>query len=86
MLTYWKSSGIWQLKSGRRSDMPTCIQIVYFGHVKIQLVNGAVQIASVDIGIDQMSMLLCDCFLGNSRNQFEVRNIPTIEMNFDLVI
>ena len=34
------------------------IQLVQFGHVKIQLVNGTLQFASVDIRIDQMSMTL----------------------------
>ena len=29
--------------------MPTHIQLVYLGHVKIQLINGAFQFASVDI-------------------------------------
>ena len=30
-------------ESGRRYDMPTCIQLVYLGHVEMQLVNGAFQ-------------------------------------------
>ena len=58
MLTYVK----WDMatSSGRQSDMPTYyIQVVYFGHVEIQLVNGAFQFASVDIAMDQMSMYLC---------------------------
>ena len=38
--------------------MPTYIQVVYFGRVEIQLVNGAFQFASVDIAMDQMSMCL----------------------------
>ena len=49
-------------QGGRRSDMPTYIQLVYFRHVEIQLVNGAFQFASVDLGMDQIPMLPCDCF------------------------
>ena len=67
-------------------DMPTCIKLVCFRHVKIQLVNGVFQFASVDIGMEQMSMLLVTVFLCSSRNQFEVRSIPTIETIFDLVM
>ena len=58
MLTYWKSSRIWQLKVEDEATYQTYIQVVYFGHVEIQLVNGAFQFASVDIAMDQMTMYL----------------------------
>ena len=38
-------------ESGRRSAMPTYIQLLYLGHVEIQVVNGAFQfqLALVDV-------------------------------------
>ena len=54
--------------------MPKYIQLVYFGHIMMQLINGAFQFASVDIRMGQISMFY-DCFHGYSRNQFEVRSI-----------
>ena len=41
--------------------MPKYIQLVNFGHNKMQLINGAFQFASVDIRMGQMSMFY-DCF------------------------
>ena len=60
MSAYWKLSGVWQM-SGRQSNMPKYIQLVNFGHNKMQLINGAFQFASVDIRMGQMSMFY-DCF------------------------
>ena len=39
-------------ESGRRSDMPTYIQLVYLGHVKMQLVNGAFQFQLASVALD----------------------------------
>ena len=48
MSAYWKSRGVWQLKV---KDKAICqyIQLLCHRLVKMQMVNGAFQFASVDI-------------------------------------
>ena len=58
--------------------MPTYIQLMYLGHLKMQLVNEAFQFASVDITNGSFDSVVLRLH-GSSRSQFGVRNIPTID-------